>query len=483
MRGYVRLLALPASLLVFLASFNVEVQALEWPYNLPRSARYYPEDEEHVKSGLEAQQKLSWKAPVGMRKMGDDPGEKFFMHYWEFGEEPAVPATDAEEQERQRIAYHNSLEPVENTTLLLPAVFCHTFHDRILGRSLFARDFECPSGFQKCDNVDSDVCCQNGELCVSTSNGVGCCPKGAYCGDRVAACDTAAGYQSCANDEEGGCCLPGSPCADGGCVFFGTATVTTTLPTSTVRSMPSTQQPTTVIVTQSGSATTVTITMSGDDTTETVTVTEPTTIVLGGGAGTTHSPRSCTMGFRSCPASLGGGCCRSDQNCATSSSCEDVTTTTSATANAPVRPTSSTESSDTSISAAGNPETSSTTNTEGCPTGFYMCSAVYLGGCCRVDRDCHTTSCPPTATTNVVTASGLTVAADATGSCANGWASCADDAGGGCCPSGYLCASNCINTAGGSNTTKQSPSAAVVESFAWSLVFVGVTAALGMLLL
>ena len=488
MHTMTRLLALPTSLLLLLTT-TIKAQEVPWPHNLPRHAKYYPEDEPHIQRHIEAQQKLAWQEPVGMKKLGDDPGEKFYLHYWDFGETQAGDEID--ETVSRRLAYHDELGQCGNASRLLPAIGQHTNHDRhpgsLFSRSLFARGFNCPSGTTSCSNIGSDLCCQSGETCVNTAEGVGCCPAGASCGDQVGDCDAAAGYTSCPGAGEG-CCIPGASCVDEGCAFYGTATVTRTLPLATATTgtiNTSSYRPTTIIISESGQTTTVTVTASGQSYTTTVTVTQPTTIIIGGGT----TSRSCTSGFNSCPATLGGGCCRSDQVCGTSTSCLDITTTTSATAAPPVRPTSS----DTSVSAADVTTTSSTTltNVEGCPTGFYMCSAVYLGGCCRVDRNCDTTSCPASATTAFITNSEVTVAAagglPTTGSCANGWATCGTDVGGGCCPSGYQCATNCINTApGGSNTTKMAPESAapgVVRVWAWSFALVGVVAGAGMVLL
>ena len=122
---------------------------------------------------------------------------------------------------------------------------------------------------------------------------------------------------------------------------------------------------------------------------------------------------------------------------ASSSASSTPTATSSATGVAPVRPTSA---------------TSTTTPTAGptaCPTGFYACEAYYAGGCCRTGRDCHTTSCPATSSTTIIS-SGVTVVVPVdsaatvnspTGACASGWASCAASDGGNCCPSGWQCGS------------------------------------------
>ncbi|KAK5089453.1 hypothetical protein LTR70_005964 [Exophiala xenobiotica] len=81
-----RLLALPPALLgVVLNHPNaIAAQEVEWPYNLPPHVKYYPEDEGLVKRNLQIQQKLQQQTPAGIRKMSGDPGEKFFLDYWQF---------------------------------------------------------------------------------------------------------------------------------------------------------------------------------------------------------------------------------------------------------------------------------------------------------------------------------------------------------------------------------------------------------------
>jgi hypothetical protein len=124
---------------------------------------------------------------------------------------------------------------------------------------------------------------------------------------------------------------------------------------------------------------------------------------------------------------------------------------TSTSAIPPVRPT-------TYLTAQTTISTSITTgpSISACPTGFYACSAVYQGGCCRIGRNCDTTSCPAITATTELNSDGITVAgptgtsARAVTACANGWFSCADTAGGGCCPSGFACGSSCTATGTGS---------------------------------
>jgi hypothetical protein len=301
-------------------------------------------------------------------------------------------------------------------------------------------------------------------------------------------------------------------------VYASTATTTTTLPIVTVTTgaswstlSDSTTTQTFVIPASSGSqpgsicttTTTLVVTSSGDALT--TTVVETTTILPSSSASTTllipatpispsssgQGPLTCSPGFQTCPASLGGGCCHTDR------ACGSVTCPPLSTAAPPVLPTSgsgpvSTPALSSSTKSPKTTSTSSTVTYSGCPTGFYMCSAYYLGGCCRVGRNCDTTSCPTSASTAVVTNSGLTVMAPIgassavpTGSCANGWFSCAASVGGGCCPSGYGCGTSCTAMASGqSNVGKGAPSeAANARACGWVLLGLGILSGSGMVFL
>lgn len=129
-----------------------------------------------------------------------------------------------------------------------------------------------------------------------------------------------------------------------------------------------------------------------------------------------------------------------------------VTQTGTVTGGAPWRPIATSSS-----SSSGNDESSSQ---EGCPTGFYGCLATHGGGCCRTDRSCQTYSCPPQASTTVVS-DGVTLVvpvtnapAQTTGSCANGWFLCGTSGGpvAGCCPNGYDCGTASCFANGGTQT-------------------------------
>jgi hypothetical protein len=422
-----------------------------WPYNLPPTVKYFPEHGALVRREENAARVLLGmeQAPGKLRKMSEDPNEKFFLGYWDLPNH--VRGMEGSGQDRREIGYeHNDTAII---AALEPAVFLHSRREpslaESLGFNLFRRAFQCPAGTNACSSIGtSDLCCPNGQTCVKTSDGVGCCPNGQTCGNNVASCDTGAGYKSCPNSSNGGCCIPGAACLDTGCVFYGTQTVTTNLPPATVTSTSSFVFPSTTI-----QAATTTVTITGAGTTQTTTIISPTTIiVIPSVTSPTSTGGACTSGYNSCPASLGGGCCPTDQACASGTQCTaTASSSTSDNASAPVRGTSILTTTSTTPPTA----TTSTSYNSFCPTGYYMCSAVYLGGCCRVDRDCHTLSCPPTASTTAISSAVATVVIPApttTGSCANGWYICNADSGGGCCPLGFACARESCAQAQGSGT-------------------------------
>ncbi|THW12761.1 hypothetical protein D6D23_10028 [Aureobasidium pullulans] len=529
----VGLFALPATL--FSVIFITPVNGQDWPYNLPAGAKYFPEHEHHIRRDLEIQQRLNVASPSGIRKMSEDEGEKFFLDYWQFGEQDFNSFEIGSPLNLRRSVNPAALlANISNVEELLPPLLLHAESQqfpnlyRFLGRGLSERAYQCPTGTDSCVSIGyPNSCCATGETCISLPENdgatIGCCPDGASCGGEIGLCDTAAGYTSCDN-ENGGCCVPGYSCQGIGCVYASTATTTTTLPTITVTTgaswstlSDSTTTQTLVVPgnptsqTASICTTTTTLVIITSGTAVTATVIQTTTVIPGSSASITSSslstpispsssgqgPLTCSPGFRTCPASLGGGCCHTDRACG-SQTCPPLST-----AAPPVLPTSgsgsvstststSSSSSRTRTSTRATTSPSSTVTYSGCPTGFYMCSAYYLGGCCRVGRNCDTTSCPTSASTAVVTNSDLTVIAPSgatsaglTGSCANGWFSCAARVGGGCCPSGYGCGTSCTAMASGqSNVGKGAPSeAAKARICGWVLLSLGIISGAGMIFL
>ncbi|KAK0104021.1 hypothetical protein ONS96_005126 [Cadophora gregata f. sp. sojae] len=440
----------------------------QWPYNLPPHVKFWPEDPPSRRRDLEAIEEhiRLGRKPVGVMKMSDDEGEKFYMEYWQFEgelEQKGLLETRSESSvlRRDSSLQKDGLQGNESTVLqFMPPFLLHTENtagaedlkarDLVRGRdaarvlaALQARDFTCPTGTNSCSMPMSPTsCCATDEVCFSipdTGLGVvGCCPAGAQCAGAVTQCD--APNTPCPSILGGGCCIPGFSCVAGGCAMDPPAVVTTVI--------------------------TRTFTVTASSVTHTSTAVSTVT---------STSSTACPLNVQACPASLGGGCCPTDRVCALSSCAPSssssipststsvsITTTTSATGVIPIRPTSGTTTSTSTTTEAG-PTT--------CPTGFYACEAYYEGGCCRTGRNCEKTSCPPTSSTTIIS-SGVTVVvpvgaaatvATPTGTCASGWETCAASVGGNCCPSGWGCGTASCSSVGPSRTAvlqKASPGGA-----------------------
>ncbi|EXJ77387.1 hypothetical protein A1O3_09613 [Capronia epimyces CBS 606.96] len=502
MAPWLRFAALPTSLLILIARAASPVlsQGYDWPYSLPPDAKYYPEDEVLIKRDIDIQQKLQRKTATGVRKMSGDPGEKFYMDYWGF------------EQEEESNNYSSPTNATLFTSFEAP-VRVHSRkrspravepYLRLPGWHLFEkRDFQCPSGTSPCTSVDRpNSCCATGSTCQLVEDtglgDVGCCPHGQVCADSLSTCE--AGYTSCPNDPGGGCCIPGYACYEVGCVQTSTATLLTpstttvtsyTTVTPSVSSSPSASTTPTRISTSTPTSTASASTLPPQISTVTRTITVTSSA---------SNSLACSTGYRSCPASVGGGCCPTDRECG-SANCPPTTTTSSATAAPPVRPTSLTTTEETTTVPPPNTRSTSTptstptstTPVSGCPTGFYACSAYYQGGCCQIGRNCDKTSCPASASTTLVDTGSLTIVAPTgsgitapgsllTGACANGWTTCAPVVGGGCCPSGYGCgATSCTaSVSGGSGVGKMAPNLATrgFSRDSWTLRLVSFLASL-----
>ena len=432
--------------------------------------------------------------------MSDDEGEKFYLDYWTIapaGKDGSPQYWESRERENKDEAGH--LIMVNDTTIrkAIPPFLLHsTEESNIAGnilstyirlprspRSLLEkRAFQCPAGTSSCGSIDrSGSCCAEGQTCQliqDTGLGdVGCCAAGEICAGSLSECES--GYTSCPNYPGGGCCVPGYACVSGGCLLSSTATVII-IPSPSSASPTATQSSTMItnIISPSSSSTVIVSSPPvASASTPPPTSRSPSTTITSTSTGS--NTLLCSSGFRSCPVSLGGGCCPTNRACGRDV-CPELSSTL--TVDAPVRPTSNDPT----------PTTDSNAPVTGCPTGFYACSAYYQGGCCRLGRDCAPTTCPGSATTTLIddnsvtviapTSSGLGAYSILTGECATGWSSCAASDGGGCCPTGYVCGSSCTATATASGLQatevgKLAPNAAVSESGRGVMVF-GVSAAL-----
>ena len=454
--------ALPLSSLHLLAAAQ---EQSAWQQHTARGLKYYPPHEANIRGHEEARERLlAGHTPVAVRKMSSsDPGEMFYLDYWGFGGEVNAVGSEL------------PLNTTEKTLPLNAALRLHTNHDRSLVlRGILGAAFQCPSNTHSCASIGHpNACCSPSETCISVSSGVGCCPEGESCGNKVSQCDTSAGYTSCPSSSDGGCCVPGARCDGDGCIFVGTLTVTPTVRTSSTSTTSSTSVATVTVAsvptvqTVQGYTTTVTVTNtpSGVTTTRTVTIVASSTI------------SACPTGLFTCPSSLGGGCCSSGMICGTGRTCiETATAASTATPVPPVLPTT--------VSSVATTTTAIATG--GCPGGFYQCSAFYPNNCCRVGRDCGSTTCPPVPTTTVIS-SGITVVVSgsgassatlAVGSCPTLWTLCPSAQGGNCCPSSYICgtASCTAPVSGEPDTGKRAPSSADVVRWTWSFMVVGICA-------
>ncbi|RDW62695.1 hypothetical protein BP5796_10997 [Coleophoma crateriformis] len=497
------LLCLPASLLILIASQQSIAQAvendqsaLEWPFYLPPHVKYWPEDPPHRRRDLEAvdEHVRLGRNPVGVMKMSDDEGEKFFMEYWQF-EGDVARSNQSPLRPRDQVEEAILLANASATVPFKPAFALHAEFHELKARDVEGQDaadvlaqlqrraYECPGGTASCSSIGyPNSCCATGETCYQIPDtglgSVACCAAGSTCGDNVSTC--AAGYTSCGSELGGGCCIPGYVCAGVGCTpsavtVAATQTITAVHTTSSGRSVSTS---TVIIITTSG-----VVTITATQTTETYTGLQTTL--------------ACTNGYSACPVNQGGGCCLSGRICgslscplasgssstSTRASTSLVTTTTpsaTGTGVAPVRPTSAT------VTTSDPPSTATGATT--CPTGFYACSAYYVGGCCRTGRDCQPTSCPPTSSTTIVSSgvtivvpvgSGASTASTTAGTCATGWFSCAASEGGNCCPSGYACGTASCSSVGATSTVvaaKEGTSGSSRTSFVGALSLLGFVA-------
>ncbi|KAI2630145.1 hypothetical protein GGS21DRAFT_217907 [Xylaria nigripes] len=208
------------------------------------------------------------------------------------------------------------------------------------------------------------------------------------------------------------------------------------------------------------------------------------------------SVAACSDGNTACPADDGGGCCIpgfvcADIGCVPSTATFSAQATTTTPTTSPKPTTSTPTATQTNVSSystgtglapvrptSSGPSPSTTGTTDYCPTGFYACLASAGSGCCRTGRDCSTTSCPPVASTTIITHGATVVvpltdaqaAAKTTATCAGGWFLCGTDAGpvAGCCPSGYKCgAASCTLAAASATETLPKELAGGAASPGW----------------
>lgn len=180
------------------------------------------------------------RSPVGVKKMSEDEGEKFYMDYWQF---------DASVEQSQLILLSSPRRRHEEEDDVLlanltasvsyrPPFALHTQGDSdyqdVQGREADARSvltllekrgFVCPTGTASCSGIGyPNSCCSTDETCFAIQDTglgpVGCCPNGSTCGGTISECNfpnTACTENLSGAFTGGGCCIPDYVCAGVGC--------------------------------------------------------------------------------------------------------------------------------------------------------------------------------------------------------------------------------------------------------------------------
>lgn len=211
-----RLLSLPHAVLLLLCTTTSTAEP-QWPHNVPKHLKYFPEDEVHAKRALDITQKLQHEKPIGVKKMSVDEGEMFMLDNWIFASDLG-----------RRSDYGNNT--IEAQSPLRPLAEDDFFARMRIRAALSKRQFACPAGTNSCSSIGApDVCCGSGSTCINVNDSpgvgsVGCCPQGQRCAGSIS-CDTSSGYSSCPDAPNGGCCLPGFRCSGIGCKRSGKTSI------------------------------------------------------------------------------------------------------------------------------------------------------------------------------------------------------------------------------------------------------------------
>ncbi|EFQ96682.1 hypothetical protein MGYG_08605 [Nannizzia gypsea CBS 118893] len=314
--------------------------------------------------------------PFLVRKMSDNPGQKFFAHYWRLGNSDSNIVSSGEEAEHSTDGTSlNARSPLLLRHHPLPGV----------GRSVLGkRGFECPAGSAPCTSINRPKsCCQTGDVCLIVKDtglgDVGCCPKGQDCSGQLISCPK--GYATCPANLGGGCCTPGYTCVAEGCLLVSTTTIIVTLSSSTITTVSTISQTTVAppVPPPSPTATAPTILPPGRPTSN------PST-------STASIPDLCPIGFYACSAVYGGGCCQTGRNCETTS-CPVTASLTTVESNGVT----------VVIPVETTPTSAPATPTRRCAEGWMSCAPSDSGGCCPNGYQCGQVSCTASAT-NIGTA-------------------------------------------------------------------------------
>ena len=167
---------------------------------------------------------------LGVKKMSEDEGEKFFLDYWSFGDDSSSGniseryLSDEDGFSLARfVAQSYPFGPAYSLGSDGDSQFLHRENNDSANNLFEKRDFKCPTGTTACVSIGrSDRCCGSGETCeivADTGHGnVGCCPSWKTCSGMIGSCQS--GYTACPHALGGGCCIPGYECVEGGCEWI-----------------------------------------------------------------------------------------------------------------------------------------------------------------------------------------------------------------------------------------------------------------------
>lgn len=222
------LLSLPSTLLLLLATSSWTNGATDDTLGTPiedskRSAErgleeFWKRDGTLGRRDDAIKRRMLGQSPVAVKKMSNDPRQKFYPEYWQFGiyRPTTENSTNLGNHSMAQELFQPFLPHSDDT--FIPFSKLRSFPRNIFEK----RGYQCPTGTSSCSSIGyTNSCCATDETCVViTDTGlgdVGCCPNGQTCKGSVSSCDTAAGYTSCSNSTSGGCCIPGYTCDSVGC--------------------------------------------------------------------------------------------------------------------------------------------------------------------------------------------------------------------------------------------------------------------------
>ncbi|KAK2737773.1 Bud site selection protein 6 [Myotisia sp. PD_48] len=341
--------------------------------------------------------------PSLVRKMSIDAGEKFWPEYWNKLALHEANATSLNTRDRRSPELQDELACSGGNTTVQVFQAPYALHSTdqphpliLFGRTMLEfnppalllgkRQFRCPAGTSPCNSIDRpNSCCNTSDTCQIVEDtglgDVGCCSEGSVCSGEIHSCPE--GFKSCPDHDGGGCCTPGYTCVDQGCLQVTTATViitrpTSSIPSSTVSSVPTTTSRPTEPSTTSGSVS-APVRPTSNSITTAETLTEPPT-------STEEIPDVCPTGFYACRAVYNGGCCRTGRDCE-STSCPSISLTTLTSNGVTIVVPADTTSNQNPTQAPGR-----------CADGWSMCASTFGGGCCPDGFSCGEISCTSSAT-------------------------------------------------------------------------------------